>query len=43
MKTKKITDVESEIIKKLTLQRLYRQRILKGHSSMDLLEKQSSN
>ena len=35
----KFTDDEIEIIKNLALEKLYRQRILKEHVAMDLLEK----
>ena len=34
------TDDEIEIIKNLALEKLHRQRILKEHIAMDLLEKQ---
>ena len=36
------TDGEIEIIKNLALEKLHRQRILKEHVAMDLLEKQFS-
>ena len=39
----KFTDDEIEIIKNLALEKLYRQRILKEHVAMDLLEKQFSD
>ena len=39
----KITDDEIEIIKNLALEKLHRQRILKEHVAMDLLEKQFSH
>ena len=39
----KFTDDEIEIIKNLALEKLYRQRILKDHVAVDLLEKQFSN
>ena len=39
----KFTDHEIEIIKNLALEKLYRQRILKEHIAMDLLEKQFSD
>ena len=39
----KFTDDETEIIKDLALEKLYRQRILKEHIAMDLLEKRFSN
>ena len=37
------TDDEIEIIKSLALGKLHRQRVLKEHVAMDLLEKQFSN
>ena len=43
LKQSKITDDEIEIIKNLALEKLHRQRILKEHVAMDLLEKQFSN
>ena len=39
LKQSKFTDDEIEIIKSLALEKLYRQRILKEHVAMDLLEK----
>ena len=38
-----VTDDEIEIIKNLALENLHRQRILKEHVAMDLLEKHFSN
>ena len=43
LKQSKFTDDEINIIKKLALEKLHRQRILKEHIAMDLLEKQSSD
>ena len=43
LKQSKFTDDEINIIKNLALEKLYRQRILKEHVAMDLLEKQFSN
>ena len=43
LKLRKFTDDEIEIIKKIALEKLHRQRILKEHVAMDLLEKQFSN
>ena len=43
LKQIKFTDDEKEIIKNLDLEKLHRQRILKEHVAMDLLEKQFSN
>ena len=43
LKQSKITDHEIEIIKNLALEKLNRQRILKEHIAMDLLEKQFSD
>ena len=40
LKQSKFTDLEIEIIKNLALEKLHRQRILKEHIAMDLLEKQ---
>ena len=40
LKQSKFTDNEIEIIKNLALEKLHRQRILKEHIAMDLLEKQ---
>ena len=40
LKQSKFTDDEKEIIKNLALEKLHRQRILKEHIAMDLLEKQ---
>ena len=39
LKQSKFTDHEIEIIKNLSLEKLHRQRILKEHIAMDLLEK----
>ena len=38
LKQSKFTDHEIEIIKNLALQKLHRQRILKEHIAMDLLD-----
>ena len=43
LKQSKFTDHEIEIIKNLALEKLHRQRILKAHIAMDLLEKQFSD
>ena len=43
LKQSKFTDDEIEIIKNLALEKLHRQRILKEHIAMDLLEKQFSD
>ena len=43
LKQSKFTDHEIEIIKNLALENLHRQRILKGHIALDLLEKQFSD
>ena len=40
LKQSKFRDHEIEIIKNLALEKLHRQRILKEHFAMDLLEKQ---
>ena len=40
LKQSKFTDHEIEIIKNLALEKLHRQRILKEHIAMDILEKQ---
>ena len=40
LKQSKSTDHENEIIKNFALEKLHRQRILKEHIAMDLLEKQ---
>ena len=40
LKQRKFTDHEIEIIKILALEKLHRQRVLKEHIAMDLLEKQ---
>ena len=40
LKQSNFTDHEIEIIKNLALEKLHRQRILKEHIAMDLLEKQ---
>ena len=42
-KQSKVTDDEINIIKNLALEKLHRQRILKEHVAMDLLENQFSN
>ena len=39
----KFTDHEIDIIRNLALEKLHRQRTLKEHVAMDLLEKQISN
>ena len=43
LKQSKFTDHEIEIIEIIALEKLRRQRILKEHISMDLLEKQISD
>ena len=43
LKQSKFTDDEINIIKNLALENLHRQRILKEHVAMDLLEKQFSD
>ena len=43
LKQSKFTDDEINIIKNLALEKLHRQRILKEHIAMELLEKQFSN
>ena len=43
LKQSKFTDDEMEIIKNLAFEKLHRQRILKEHVAMDLLEKQFSD
>ena len=43
LKQSNFTDHEIEIIKNLALETLHRQRILKEHIAMDLLEKQFSD
>ena len=43
LKQSKFTALEIEIIKKLALEKIHRQRILKEHIAMDLLEKQFSD
>ena len=43
LKQSKFTDDEVEIIKHLAVEKLHRQRLLKEHMAMDLLEKQFSN
>ena len=43
LRQSKFTEDEIEIIKNLALEKLYRQRILKEHVAMDLLEKQFSD
>ena len=43
LRQSKFTDDEIEIIKNLALEKLYRQRILKEHFAMDLLEKHFSD
>ena len=40
LRQSKFTDYEIEIIKNLAHEKLHRQRILKEHVAMDLLEKQ---
>ena len=42
-KQRRFTDDEIEIIKNLVLEKLHRQRIIKEHVAMDLLEKQFFN
>ena len=42
MKRSIFTDDEVEILKNIALEKLHRQRILKEHIAMDLLEKQFS-
>ena len=39
LKQSKFTDDEIEILKKLALEKLHRQRLLKEHVTMDLLDK----
>ena len=43
LRQSKLTDHEIEIIKNIALEKLHRQRILKEHIAMDLLEKQFSD
>ena len=43
LKQSKFTDDEINIIKNVALEKLHRQRILKEHIAMDLLEKQFSD
>ena len=43
LRQSKVTDDEIEILKCLALEKLHRQRILKGHVAMDLLEKHISS
>ena len=43
LKQSKFTDHEIEILKNIALENLHRQRILKEHNAMDLLEKQFSD
>ena len=43
LKQSKFTDHEIEVIKNLALENLHRQRILKEHIGLDLLEKQFSD
>ena len=43
LKQSKFTDDEKNIIKDFALTKLHRQRILKEHVAMDLLEKQFSD
>ena len=43
LKQSKFTDHEIEIIKNVAPEKLHRQRILKEHIAMDLLEKQFSD
>ena len=40
LKQSKFTDHEIEIIKNLALEKLHRQRVLREHLAMDLLERQ---
>ena len=43
LKQSKFTDDEINIIKNVALEKLHRQRVLKEHMAMDLLEKQFFN
>ena len=43
LKQARFTDDEIEIIKNISLEKLHRQRILKEHVAMDLLEKHFSD
>ena len=43
LKQSKLTDHEIETIENLALEKLHRQRLLKEHIAMDLLEKQFSD
>ena len=43
LRQSKFTDDEIDIMKNLALENFYRQRILKEHIAMDLLEKHLSN
>ena len=43
LKQSKFTDNEIKIVKDLVLEKLHRQRILKEHVAMDLLENQFSD
>ena len=43
LKQSNFTDDEINIMKNLALEKLYRQRIIKEHVAMDLLEKQFSD
>ena len=43
LKQSKFTNDEIEIMKNIALEKLHRQRILKEHIAMDLLEKQFSD
>ena len=43
LRQSKFTDDETESITNLALEKLHKQRILKEHVTMDLLEKQFSN
>ena len=43
LRQSKFTDHEIEIIKNLALEKLHRQRVLKEHIAMDLLEKKFSD
>ena len=43
LKQSKFTNHEIEIIKNIALEKLHRQRILKEHIALDLLEKQFSD
>ena len=43
LRRSKFTDDEIEIIKSLAIEKIHRQRILKEHVAMDLLDKQFSD